>query len=416
MRIVLSSPVRKRAFLIGCAASLSLAWLLCWQSLAEHWLETPVSIERQSRASRIQPLNAEHQEQIGLLYMDATLGDFEQAKVHLERAAAVNPHSSRTWLNLANVYSVLGDDQRRYDAVRQALTKEPKDTQVQWEAANLFITNDLDRSLQLLRDVVENDPQYALPAMQVAYRASNNNIDQAMLAVPMITTSRLQLLNWLLERKEFDAADRVWPTVVAAPGPFIARDSFPYFDSLIARRQVETAANIWSSVVQKDATLRSRVQPDNLVMNGDFEADILNGGLSWRYVPTSGVTATLDTSTFHGGTRSLALQIDGQDLQDFSVHQLVAVQAGANYRLSAWLHAEELEAARGVRLVVSDHYSHAQLLLTDEVIGSFPWRQIAGDFTVPADTQLLDVYLTRSPANGVIRGRLWVDDVRIEKR
>ncbi len=416
MRIALSSPVRKRAFLIGCAASLLLLWLFCWQALAEHWLEAPVSIERQSHASRIQPLNAEHQEQIGLIYMNASLGDFEQAKVHLERAATINPHSSRTWLNLANVYSVLGDEQRRYDAVQRALIAEPRNTQVQWEAANLFITSDLERSLQLLRGVIENDPQYALPAMQVAYRASGNNVEKAMLAVPLATTSRLQLLNWLLERKEFDAADRVWPTVVAAPGPFIARDTFPYFDSLISRHQVETAATVWSSVVQKDATLRSRIQPDNLVMNGDFEADILNGGLAWRYVPTPGVTATLDTSTFHSGTRSLALQIDAQDLQDFSVHHYVAVQAGAQYRLSSWLHAEELEAAHGVRLVVADPYTHAQLLLTDEVIGSFPWRQVDGEFAVPADTRLIDVYLTRSPANGVIRGRLWVDDVRVEKR
>ena len=416
MRIALSSPVREGTFLVGCATSLLFAWALCFQAVAEHWLQNLATRERLARAARLQPLNAEIPEKLGIVEMSASTADFAGAVLHLQRAVALNPHSSRAWLNLADAYAVIDDGFRREDAVRHALAAEPKDTQVQWEAANLFITTDLDRSLQLLRGVVENDPQYAPAAMQVAYAASNNNIEKAMLAVPLAATSRLHLMRWLLERNEFNAADRVWPTVIASPGNVSARETFFYFDSLIARHQVDRAAAAWSEVVHKDAALRERLQRDNLLHNGDFEGDLLNGGFGWRYIPTSGVAATLDTSTFHGGTRSLALQIDGENLQDLGVRELVKVEPGAQYRLSGWLHAEELEAAHGIRIGVNDAYTHSQLWMTDDVLGSFPWRQLDGTFTVPQETTLVEISLMRSPASGHIRGRLWVDDLRLENR
>ncbi|HVZ16949.1 MAG TPA: tetratricopeptide repeat protein, partial [Terriglobales bacterium] len=234
MRIALSSPVRRYTFVIGCAALVLLVSALNLQAIGEHWLASSASPIRLEQATRLQPLNAEIQEKLGIVSLDPAHGDFEQAAWHLQRAAEINPHSARTWLNLANTYSVLGDDERSADAVRHALVVEPKDTQVQWEAANLFLTSDLDRSLQLLRGVIENDLQYNSPAVEVAWTATGKNIDKTMMAVPLTVTSRLQLMHWLMEHNEIDSADRVWPTVLAAPNALNVRESFFYIDSLIA--------------------------------------------------------------------------------------------------------------------------------------------------------------------------------------
>jgi len=414
MRLDISSPVRKRAFLLVCAALLSLAWALSCQALIEHWLDRSATVKNAALAAQLQPLNAEHHEMLGFLLMGPTYGDYPQARMHLEKAVAINSHSSRSWLLLANIYEVLGDNTARRDAVLHALASEPRDTQVQWEAANLYLTTDLDRSLQLLRGVVESAPAYAPAAMGVAYRGANNNIDKAMLAIPLETSSRLQLMHWLLDRAQTAAADRVWPTVLTAPGPLQASDTFFYLDSLLARHEPDRAFAAWSALAQRDSALH--LQPGNLISNGDFEGDLLNGGFGWRYAPTAGVTASLDTSTFHGGTRSLALLIDGENLQDFGFRQLVKVEGGGHYRLTGWLHAEELEAAHGVRLAVVDGYSRAPFLLSEEALGSFSWREFGGDFTVPAETKLVTVFVTRSPAEGLIRGKLWLDDLRIEKQ
>lgn len=416
MRIALSSPVRKGAFLVGCLASLSLAWALCCQAAAERWLASSGTLENTRRAAHLQPLNAAHEETLGLILMDPAYGQFDEARTHLEKAVSMNPHSSRAWLNLANVYSVLGQDEMRFNAVQHALIAEPKDTRVQWEAANLFLANDLDRSLQLLRSVVESDPSYAASAAEVAYRASGNDVEKTMLAVPMKTTPRVQLMHWFLERQQNEAADRVWPSVLEASGPLAPRDVFFYLDDLIARHQPDKAFAAWKALVQRDPAFIKQFSVDNLVYNGDFQGEFLNGGFGWRYTPTSGVTPSIDTSTFHASNRSLELGIDATDTRDFGFHQLIKIEPGEHYRLSAWVHAEELEAAHGVRLGVEDAYSHNQIALTEEVLGSFPWREVSIDFTAPKGAELVNLSVVRSPANGRIKGKIWFDDVRLEKQ
>jgi len=416
MRIELASRPRKHSFLVASAALLFATWILCLQAATESWFRSKGDLKHLERAAQIQPLNAELQQNIGELSMFPPNDDVPSALVHLEKAVAINPHSSRAWLSLANVYEITGEDARRADAIRHALAAEPRDTEVQWQAANLFIDSDLDSSLQLLRAVIQHSEQYAPAAMQVAYSASNGNVEKAMLAIPETTSSRLHLIRWLLDRNQYEATDRVWPTVLTSEGNITARDTFFYFDSLIERHQVQQANSVWSGVQSKDPVLHASTSPGSLVTNGDFESELLNGGFGWRYAATSGVTATLDTSTFHAGTRSLALQIDAENLIECGLTELIPVEPGARYRLTAFMHAEELEAAHGIRLSVTDAYSHAPLLLTDEVIGSFPWREVDGDFEAPAGTELVKIAFVRSPSEGIIRGRLWVDDVRIEKR
>lgn len=424
MRIDLSSSVRKNAFLVGSGASLLLFFLLTCQAIAEHWLQQRQNVAGLERAARVQWLNAAAEERLGLMNMDPARGDFAAAEMHFRQALRINPHSSRAWLELADAYEAEGkdaqhedaqhEDSQREAAIRHALAEDPNDTRVQWSAANLFIDSDLDRGLSLLRTVGENDSSYVPTAISVAVGASGNDIDKVMLAVPRRADDRVRLMQYLVDRNQGDAADRVWPTVLVATGALKPRDVFFYLDSLIDRRQPKRAYQAWIALAQRDAALRS--DPSNLVSNGDFEGELLNGGFGWRFVPTTGVTATLDTSTFHSGTRSLELQIEGENVSDFGFSELVPVESGAHYHLSGWLHAEDLEAAHGVSISVTDAYSRGNLLVTDEALGSFPWREIDGDFTAPTDTQLVKVAMVRSVPIGRIRGKLWLDDLRIEKR
>ena len=414
MRIALSSTVRTRAFLCGSAGLISVGLALSLQAIVEHHLLAHPTVNNIALAERVQPLNADYEAMLGDVSMED--GQFQAARDHFLRALAINPHSSRFWLMLANAYQVLGDDAERADAVSHAITAEPRNTEVQWQAANLFLATDLERSLQLLRGVVENDPKYASAAMQVAYRAADENVDRAMLAIPLTTESRLQFMHWLIDREKYDAADHVWPTVLRAPGELQTKSVLFYFDSLIERHRSADARVAWLALADRDVGLRSHLQPGNLISNGDFEGELLNGGFGWRYAPATGVLASLDTSSFHGGTRSLAMQIDGDNVEEFGFRQYVKVDAGATYRWSGWMHAEELEAAHGVRFAIEDAYSHSRLFLSDEALGSFAWREFDGTFTVPPGTELVTISLVRSPSEGRIRGRLWLDDLRIEKQ
>jgi hypothetical protein len=130
----------------------------------------------------------------------------------------------------------------------------------------------------------------------------------------------------------------------------------------------------------------------------------------------SGATLTIDTSIFHEGTRSLGIQLDSPNLLDAGVYEVVAVDPGTRYSLRASVHSEELDGANGLRIGAIDHYSNQVLYLSNPVIGSVPWQEIGGEFVVPAGTQLVRVCFVRSPGVGIIRGRIWFDDIQLEKR
>jgi hypothetical protein len=112
----------------------------------------------------------------------------------------------------------------------------------------------------------------------------------------------------------------------------------------------------------------------------------------------------------------VALQFESGEVKDGGLYQLIAVEPGATYALSAFVHAEEVDSANGPRVVVNDYYTGNVLLLSDEFLGSFSWREAAGIFTVPAQTRLVKVSIGRSPDLGQIRGRFWLDDVHLEKK
>jgi tetratricopeptide (TPR) repeat protein len=414
MRISLISPFRKTAFLGSSTLVLLLVWALAWQAAVEHWLTRSSTLQAFQDAARVQPLNANYPQIIGTAYLTT---DFSQAAEYLERSIQINPHSSQSWLNLAAAYAGMGETAKQHEATLRALAANPKDTAIQWQAANLFILNgDIVGALKLMREVTAAESGRVPGAIQMAYGASGGNIEATWQAIPATVDARLRLIRWLLEHQQNEAADRVWPLVISAQGKLTARDTFFYLESLLARREVAQAQTVWSGLAQTDPEVKKRIDPSNLVESGDFEDNLLNGGFCWRYSAVTGVIITMDTSTFHGGTRSLAIQFDADSVKDSGISQLIPVEPGTRYSLRAFLHAEELESANGVRIAVTDHYSNSDLLLTEESLGSFPWRESAGEFTTGPDTQLVRIGIVRSPAAGRVRGKIWLDDVRIEKR
>jgi len=50
------------------------------------------------------------------------------------------------------------------------------------------------------------------------------------------------------------------------------------------------------------------------------------------------------------------------------------------------------------------------------VLDTHPWQEIKATLRVPADTGLVALRIVRAPANTRIRGRVWIDDLRLAKR
>jgi tetratricopeptide (TPR) repeat protein len=414
MRISLNSPVRKTAFLGVSVIFFLSGWALSWQSLLEWYLTRAATLEGFQRAARLQPLNALHRQALGTIYLHL---DHRQAATELERAVELNPHSADAWLRLADAYSVLGysDHQRR--AIFAALKAAPRDTSSQWQAATLFLADgDTDTGLKLMREAVSNDTARAPAAMQIGFMISDGNVPKTLLGLPAGSGVRLQFMRWLMERGHATDSDIVWREILNSGEQFKSKDAFFYVNSLLERQEVAMARSAWRELGLRDKELANRSKADELLNNGEFEDSLLNAGFGWRYAPASGVTVTIDTTVFHSGTRALSLQMNSGNLEDSGVFQLVPVEPGSHYSLQAFVRGEEIESANGIRTIVTDAYSKQILFTSDEAIGSFPWRETTGQFTTGSNAKLVRVGIGRSPSDGRIRGRFWIDDVRMEKK
>jgi len=419
MRISLNSPVRKTAFLGAGAVLLISFCALSLQSMLGWWFSRNNTLQGYQRAARIDPWNAEYLLQLG---NGTQIVDYRQSIGYLERAVRENPTSARAWLSLAGSYALTNQPQKHRQAILKALAAAPKDTDVEWEAANLFLLEGDDQTaLRLMRDVVTGDPSRSEAAMQTVYQVSEGDVQKTISALPATAKARLSLMYWLITHDHPSEADSVWPSVLAATEKFPPVDSLFYIDSLIDRHEVSRARTVLSELASRDPALVRRIEPGNILANGGFEENLIQRvdrktGFDWRWDSPSGITVDLDTSVFHSGSRSLGMTIDSANLADAGMHQLAAVDPGARYSLRGFARAEELESAHGLRLAVLDHYSNQVLFLSDEVLGTSPWREIGGEFDIPSSTQLVRVCFLQSPALGIIRGHVWFDDIRLEKR
>ena len=72
--------------------------------------------------------------------------------------------------------------------------------------------------------------------------------------------------------------------------------------------------------------------------------------------------------------------------------------------------------ASGPRFALTDAYTNAPYVLTDDSLDNNPWRLQEARFQTGPDTNLLLLKIVRQPAAPLIRGRLWIDDLRLVEK
>jgi hypothetical protein len=162
-----------------------------------------------------------------------------------------------------------------------------------------------------------------------------------------------------------------------------------------------------------------RVVPSsNLITDGSFEFDILNGGFDWRVMATDGAVVGVDSVGAFEGSRALRITFDGSHNSEYGhVFQYVPVQANTRYRFSSHLRVQGITTDSGPRLQVCDAYNPGHLFVsTENLVGTSGWSEQHAEFTTLADTHLLLVRVTRPVSNKLdsqIAGTVWIDSVRL---
>jgi hypothetical protein len=303
--------------------------------------------------------------------------------------------------------------------VERAVEADPTTPHVAWEAANFFlIQGDREKALRYFRVVFANDDIDAVDsALGLCWRATEDADQILDQALPPRADLYLRFLRLLISKQQVKPAENVWNHLIELHQPFSIKLAFPYLQFLLGQQEVAGAQSAWQQLAGVDRSLeRYLPSRENLIVNGGFEEKLLNGGFDWWYQQYSHVALAIDSSQFHSGTRSLSITFDGLNASEAGIAQLIPVKPDTDYEFSAACRTEALETASGPRFAITDAYSNSSYVLTDDVVETSPWHLQQAQFHTGATTRLVLLKIVRRPENPLIRGKIWIDDLKLVEK
>jgi len=413
IQIVLDTPARK-----ALALGAGLLPAIIYVALAgAHFLAAELSTRPEPAdlqwAARLDPWNGKYQDMLGRYHVFAAQRP-DLALSSLRQAVALNPHNSRYWLDLAAAYYQLENRSAAGLALDQAITVDPKTPNTAWEAANAYVAlGETKQALRLFRTVMEGDPSLHAAAFDYCWRLNSDATALLRDVIPPSPEALANFLEFLILQKQRPAASAAWNRLVQLQQPVERGHVFHYLQYLIAQHDFAAAKLVWQQAADLAALSRYQPSPQNLVVNGDFQFAVLNAGFDWRYEQSPGVSLSLDPTQSQSGFRSLEISFDSRGIEDAGIRQLIPVEPNAQYEFSAYFRTEDLQGAGGPRFVIQDFLSGETYYSSDDLKSDRTWSLAQGSIATGPETQLVVLRIQRVPAGGAIRGKLWIDSVRL---
>jgi tetratricopeptide (TPR) repeat protein len=363
-------------------------------------------------AARLAPGNSEYRYRMGRYI--AMAGHADESTPQYQAAISLNPYDARYWLSLAQTYQVLADTSRQAGALEKAIHADPTSPSVAWEAANFYLMrNENPSALRELRVVLESDPASSVIALQRCWRALPNVDELLAHVVPHSVPTYLAFLDLLMSRQETSAAAKVWNALMQLHRPVEPRYVFDYVRFAIRQKQPEQAGMAWQQAAALLGWSEYLPTPGNLLVNGDFSLDVLNGGFDWNYQKQPSVALVIDPSEYHSGHNSLSIAFDGPGVNDAGIYQFVSVAPNTDYEFDGFYKSEDLDGAGGPVFSIHDLYGGQTLFQSDELKDADFWKPVHGQVLTGPETRLVVLSVDRVPAGSPIRGKLWIDDLRL---
>jgi tetratricopeptide (TPR) repeat protein len=414
MQIDLRSRVRKFSLAATCLLAVATYLFFALRIFVASHLAASLDLGKTKKAIRLEPANAEYRDLLGQQL--ALSGEsLEEAISDYRTAVHLDPYKARYWLDMASAEQVAGRTGEQAESVEHAVESDPTTPHVAWEAANFFLVQgDRQKALRNFRVVLANDPELVDSALELCWHASGDATEVLDQALPLKPDLYLSFLRLLVTKQEVAAAENVWNRLIGLQQPFSATLALPYFRLLISKQQVATAKTAWQQLSAVDESIQPYLpSAENLIVNGGFEENLLNGGFDWWYQSYSHAALAIDTNEFHSGTRSLSVTFDGQSVPGVQLVEFVSVRPNTSYEFSVASRTEDIDTASGPRFAIVDAYTNSSYVLTDDTLGTTPWRLQRARFETGPNTNLLLLKIVRDPPEPLIRGKLWVDDVRL---
>lgn len=367
------------------------------------------------RAVAIDPDNPDLHVRIADAYARGAGEDLEQAAHHLRSALERRPTHGGTWLRLAAVADRLGRVDEARAALQTAIGYDPHSVGLRWEAGLLALRWGDDReALDHLRYVLAHDPSRRDAAFQLA-RSLLPATEPVASLLPDDADSLTSILQIAIRDGDPALATAAWERRAAMEPPLRAEIQHRLLDLLLEHGEGRVARHLWAAMAPQSG----RPDASNLVWNGGFEqAQLLGWGFDWEVRRTWGVEPRVVPSEAAQGRQALRLGFNAFPSLDYAgISQLVPVEPGRSYRLSALARAEDFVTRSGVKLQVVRQDDSEVLAETPAVSGTTnEWVRLETRVSTPPDVTLVRIRLRRERApepEGNLGGSVWLDEVAL---
>jgi tetratricopeptide (TPR) repeat protein len=407
---ILHPRKRLAACLLLSSAAAAYLSLITTQFLAANFSQVPRASDLRI-AIKLDPLNAQYRDNMGrfeLLVQQSPAN----ALPWLQTATALNPNNSSYWLDRGIAEQLVGNPNNERNSLEHVIATDPHSSGLAWQVANFYLAQGAtEPALREYRKVLENDPALTPQVLRACWKIRPDINFLLQNVVP--ANANEPFLSFIVSDNEPDAAAKVWGRIVSLQHPVERRFLFDYLRHLFAEHNPSQAARVWQQAANLSGLAAYQPTAANLVVNGDFSLDILNGGFDWSYQKTSAVSLAIDPLESHSGSRSLRIVFQGQGIEDAGIRQFVSVDPNTTYQFSGYYKAQEMDGAGAPKFAIQDAYNETTLFMSDDLRDSELWTRVNGSFTAGPETHLVALRVARVPAGRPIRGKLWIDDLRL---
>jgi carbohydrate binding protein with CBM4/9 domain len=395
--------------------------LACRQGIAA-WYFRKHTPEGMQAAIRWDPANPEYYDALGTLkhfYEDK--GDPREIVRLYQTATRLSPNDPHYWADLGAAYEWSGQRTDAFRAFKRAQELFPHSPEINWRLANFYIrARATPQGLRALREVLLGG---SVPRRDVFVLATNATGDTRTILDEMLPASAVfyfDYLDFLTGANKMDSAEKVWARLLELNLPFDLRQSFGYLDALIQHRETGLLVDTWSALAKQfPEQIHPRAPAGNLVTNGSFEFEILNGGLDWRAARVEGADVSVDSLDAYDGVRALRIDFDGtRNLDYWQVFQYVPVEPNRQYQFSGYMRVKGITTDSGPQFQIYDSYDATKLFYsTENLIGTAGWSAQRVGFKTGPDTHLAVVRVGRPASHKFdnrIGGTVWIDHITLE--
>lgn len=361
-------------------------------------------------AAKVDPSNAEYRDQMGRFEL-ARLSP-QDALPWLKSATVLDPYNSTFWLDRAMAEEEVADPSAARQSLELATASDPHSAGIAWQAANLYLAaGATEDALREYRAVLQHAPPLTPQALQICWKIRPDVDDLLANVVP--AEADPAFLTFLMSAGEWVGAGKVWDRMISSQQQIGRPILFDYVRLLIANGRALDAARAWQQAAGLTGLSAYQPTSENLLVNGDFGLDILNGGFDWRIQRSAAVSLALDPTERHSAARSLRISFQGPGIEDAGIRQFVAVEPQTEYELSGYYKVRDLEGAGGLAITMQDISGDSRAFPTEPLHNVDSWTQVSASFITGESTRLMVLRISRVPPGRPIQGVLWIAELKL---